>query len=928
MPKKVSLSFLALALCAQTLAPLSTARAQTFETPKAGEQIRGVRETGTRGARVSLAELGRQEALNPDDSYAVPRAIPAPKPAPEEPPGPESDALSASTSIEAEAPQALGASPAATGFLGSEDSVNDGFRSIPPDTHGAVGPNHLVVTHNGRVRVQTKTGQTLSTVGLKTFWSRLFPGKSLSEMDVFDPKVLYDPYGGRFMITSCADRNKPESAVLVGVTQTSDPTGNWFLYSADADPADLTWADFPSMGFNKNWIVVQMNMFAVAAGTSNAGKFFVFDKAQLYAGPSSIGVNGITVPTSGFTMAPAATYDPNLETLYVLQRWNGASGSLRVSAINNVGGIPTLNTALSFPQVTNFTWQSTGAAQSDFAPQQGSAQKIQTNDDRMHGVVYRNGSLWCAHTVFTPRGAPTRSVIQWWEVDPSVSSGQFTAPRQRGLVDPSGTDFYAFPSIAVNRHNDVLVGYSRFGANRFASANYSFRAGTDPANSLRDDAVLKAGEAHYYKTFGGTENRWGDYSATTVDPANDTDLWTLQEYAAARAGSGANDTDSRWGTWWGKVGSGTPADEVAFTVVDTNVAESAGRIDLIARRTGAAGGAASVDYATSNLTASELKDYNASFGTLRFAAGETEKTVSVFITNDRYVEPSETFLVRLSNPVGCSLGTFTGATVNILSDDAVNGPNPVDWSASFDPAFFVRQQYVDFLGREPDADGLAFWSTGIINCGTDAACAEPQRVNVSAAFYLSIEFQETGYLVYRTHKAAYGNLPGASVPVRIGEFLPDQRRLGEGVQVGIGAWQQQLEANKAAYASDFVARAPFTAAYPSTLSHLDFVNRLNANANGALSPAERDQLVNSLAGGAMTRAQVLRRVAEDADFAAAEKSRAFVMMQYMGYLRRDPDAGGYLHWLQKLDDFGGDFNRAEMVKAFITSIEYKERFGP
>ncbi len=536
--KKVFHPVLVLALLAQA-APL--ARAQETTAPrKVREQIRGVRAEGTRAARMNLAELQRQESLNPDDSYAVPRAIPAPKPAPEEPPGPEADALSASSpAVEADAPQPLGPSPSATGFLGSEDSVNDGFRSIPPDTHGAVGPNHLVVTHNGRVRVQTKTGQTLSTVGLKTFWSRLFPGKSLSEMDVFDPKVLYDPYGGRFMITSCADRNKPESAVLVGVTQTSDPTGNWFLYSADADPADLTWADFPSMGFNKNWIVVQMNMFAVGAGTSNAGKFFVFDKAQLYAGPSSIGVTGITVPTSGFTMVPAATYDPNLETLYVLQRWNGASGSLRVSAINNVGGIPTLATALSFPQAAGFTWQSTGASQADFAPQQGSVQKIQTNDDRMHGVVYRNGSLWGAHTVFTPRGAPTRSVIQWWEVDPSVTTGQFTAPRQRGLVDPSGTDFYAFPSIAVNRHNDVLVGYSRFGANQFAGANYSFRAGTDPSNSLRDDAVLKAGEAHYYKTFGGTENRWGDYSATTVDPSNDTDLWTLQEYAAARAGTGA-----------------------------------------------------------------------------------------------------------------------------------------------------------------------------------------------------------------------------------------------------------------------------------------------------------------------------------------------------------------------------------------------------
>ncbi len=933
VPKKILPLCLVLALFAQSSPLVFVARGQSDTRRQLTEVIPGRRETSARAARMNFVELARQEALNPDDAYAVPRAIPAPKPAPEELPGPEVAEFPPASRPE-DFPQPLGPSPAAQGFLATEDGVNDGFRSIPPDTHGAVGPNHLVVAHNGRIRIQNKNGVTLSTVGLRTFWSRLFPGKSLSELDVFDPKMLYDPYGGRFMITTCADRDKPESAVLVGVTQTSDPTGNWFLYSTDADSTNAAWADFPSMGFNKNWIVVQMNMFNVGAGTSNSGKLFVFDKTQLYAGPQNISVTTMSVTTGGFTMVPATTYDPNLETLYLVQRWNGNSsgnGFLRVSAINNVTGTPTLATGLSFPMASGFTWNNdgqVGTGSPDFAPQKDSPQKIQTNDDRMHAVVYRNGSLWCAHSVFLPASGPTRSTVQWWELNPGVTGGATTAPRQRGLVDPSGTDWYAFPSISVNKDNDVLIGYSRFGPNQFASANYSFRAGADPANSLRDDAVLKAGEAHYYKTFSGTENRWGDYSATTVDPANDTDLWTIQEYAAARANSGAADSDSRWGTRWGKIALAPAADAVSFNAVTATVNETAGKIEVAVRRVGSANAACRVDFATSNLTATDLKDFNAALGTLRFAPGETEKTVTVFITDDRFVEAPETFQLNLSNPVNCSIGAIAGMTITIISDDTMNGPNPVDWSSSFDPAFFVRQHYVDFLNREPDSAGLAFWSGQIMACGSDQQCAERARVNVSAAFYLSIEFQETGYLVYRMYKAAYGNINGASVPVRIQEFLPDARQIGEGVQVGIGNWVQQLEANKNIYAADFAARPRFNTAYPSAFSNAQFVETLNSNTNGALSPTERNNLVNGLNSGAETRASVLRKVAEDADFAAAEKSRAFVMMQYMGYLRRDPDEGGYQFWLGKLNQFNGNFELAEMVKAFITSIEYKERFGP
>jgi len=256
--------------------------------------------------------------------------------------------------------------------------------------------------------------------------------------------------------------------------------------------------------------------------------------------------------------------------------------------------------------------------------------------------------------------------------------------------------------------------------------------------------------------------------------------------------------------------------------------------------------------------------------------------------------------------------------------------NPID-----DPQFFVRQHYLDFLGREPDPPGLAFWTNEITSCGADAQCVAVKRQHVSAAFFLSIEFQQTGFLVYKTFGAAFGaTRVGSTVPLTLAEFLPDVQRVSQGVVVGTAGWEAQLEANQTAYFNEFVSRPAFVSAYPTTLTSAQFVDALNQNAGGALSAAERDQLAADLMAGAKTRAEVLRAVAEDVDFTSAQFNRAFVLMQYFGYLRRNPndapDANfdGYSFWLAKLNEFNGNYEQAEMVKAFITSIEYRRRFGP
>lgn len=390
-----------------------------------------------------------------------------------------------------------------------------------------------------------------------------------------------------------------------------------------------------------------------------------------------------------------------------------------------------------------------------------------------------------------------------------------------------------------------------------------------------------------------------------------------------------------------------PATTIQFASAAQNIAEAVGSATIVVNRSGDTTGASAVNYTTSdtagnnlcsliNGQASSRCDYLLTLGTLSFAAGETSKSILIPIIDDVYAEGNENFSITLSNPTGATLGAQATNTLTITDNDAMNGVNPID-----NASFFVRQHYVDFLNREPDAPGLAFWTNEITSCGANAQCVEVKRVNVSAAFFLSIEFQETGYLVYRTYKSGFGNLTvpaGSPVPVNFTDFLRDTQRIRQGVEVGVGNWQAQLEANKQAYMLAFVQRADFMAAYPNNMTATQFVDKLITNVGpGVISANERTSLINALTtnpSDVNNRATALRSVSEDSDLKTIETNRAFVLMQYFGYLRRNPfdfpdsNFDGYNFWLTKLNDFNGNFVNAEMVKAFISSIEYRTRFAP
>jgi uncharacterized protein (TIGR03118 family) len=532
---------------------------------------------------------------------------------------------------------------------------------------------------------------------------------------------------------------------------------------------------------------------------------------------------------------------------------------------------------------------------------------------------------------------------------------------------------------------------------------------------------------------------------------------------------------------------------IQFSADNYSVNEGTGSIEITVTRDGDVSGSATVNYATYDEIepdhASQKSDYEIALGKVSFAPGETSKTFTLLLVNDSFDENDEVINLILSNPTGAGtgLGSPNIAEMTIIDDDTgAPATNPID-----DASFFVRQHYLDFLNREPDPSGFAFWTNEITSCGTDPQCIEVKRINVSAAFFLSIEFQQSGLAAYLTHRAAFGaNASGSPSPVFYGNFMLDLQALNRGVIFGQPGSDAQLEANKVAYYNEFVTKPEFVTKYPSTLTNEQYVDNLLASAGlapgnfvvnltnsqenppanpttsggarrpasygtatfslngaataltfsatinnidftgsqsadtndnltnahihagGAVTPttngpvvwgfigtpfndnnpndavvtplpvgvggsvsgkwdapegnnttlaaqlsnlqegrayinfhttqfgggeirghfpemtAFRNSLVAGLNGATETRATVLRKVSDYPFLKQREFNTAFVTMEYFGYLRRDADAGGFNFWLTKLNEFNGDYIASEMVKAFITSIEYRQRFGP
>jgi hypothetical protein len=389
-----------------------------------------------------------------------------------------------------------------------------------------------------------------------------------------------------------------------------------------------------------------------------------------------------------------------------------------------------------------------------------------------------------------------------------------------------------------------------------------------------------------------------------------------------------------------EIGHAAGPSVVAFSASTYTVQEDLTFKTVTILRTGDVSGPATVDYVTAGVTASQRTDYTFAQGTIRFGAGESSKSFDVLISEDIKVEGTETFTITLSNGTGQALlGNPSTATVSITDDVIETGPNPIDFSD-----VFVGQHYHDFLARQGDAAGQAFWEGQISSCGSNQTCIDDRRTNVSAAFFLSIEFQQTGYFVIRAHKAGFGN---AKSNPRYLTFLKDQRRVGEGLVVGSTGWEALLAANRDAFLSELVVRPEFVANFPQGVNVFTYVDTMFANEGVIPTNGERTAAINAYGtGNTAGRAATLKRVIESDSVFNNQYNSAFVLMQYFGYLRRDADDPpdnnfvGFDFWLNKMnqvsiagenlrdDDVAlGRVKRADMVKSFIVSGEYRGRFG-
>jgi hypothetical protein len=407
---------------------------------------------------------------------------------------------------------------------------------IPPDCVAAVGPNHVVVAVNSEFRVYSRSGTFIRRTLAGTFFSPVLP--SSASIKVFDPRIVYDHYNGRYLMIFAAIQSSPQrSWCCVAVTKTNDPLGSWWIYALDAakdgSTATTNWMDYPMLGFDPNAVYIGMNQFR--GNSFQYAKLRILNKTELYAGlpvkwydfwnlKNTNGSLAFTVqPCCHFRgLGPGSAYlvnaiwpSSNILTFWTLTEplkyWSGGAPTLsRVSVPCRSYDLP--------PQ----------------AKQKGSATPITTNDSRLLNAIYQNAGgvqrVWTTHTVKASWAGDSeaRSNVQWYEINVPTK----TVVQQNGYGAKGA--YYFFPVIQTDLSRDAYILFGRCSPTEFGALRVTGRRVTDPLNDLQNSALVKVGESAH------TSGRYGDYFGIGRDPLDQNRVWGVGEYAE----SGGN-----WGTY-------------------------------------------------------------------------------------------------------------------------------------------------------------------------------------------------------------------------------------------------------------------------------------------------------------------------------------------------------------------------------------------
>jgi photosystem II stability/assembly factor-like uncharacterized protein len=832
----------------------------------------------------------------------------------------------------------------------------------------------LAVARNNSNVLMTSSGFR-STDGGQT-WTRKAPAAGLASVEI-DPRDPNVAYMGSF--TPCPGCS--------GVFMTTDGGTNWIPRGSGLPDGAVLVVRVDPLDSN-----------ILYCGTYN-GVYNSTDRGQswsrLGSGLPSIYVEDLRITDDGSVLR-AATYGRGVWE-YQLRPTTAGSISGRVTDNNGnalSGAILSLSVDGSmiariesdnggnyaFPTLAPGRNYSVRALklQYIFAPSGVSFNNLNSNQTANFTGTFTSAAFTIGGKATAPNGNPISGILVLLGGTPYGSS------RSGAITDGNGN--YAFPNLAAGGDYNVQPDNFTFppsnskyvftppiftyeSLNSSQTANFIASDSFAPAATAATDVSMNSFTANWKSVNGATGYRLDVFLSNDFRSYfagyQDLDVGNVSSRVVSGLGAGAtyyyrvraynaSVTSSNSGSVSVTTVRSTEPARIQLSSSSYDINERSQALKIEVTRGGDGSGDARVRLATSDPggaqscnaaggLASSRCDYISNFAVVHFAPGEVSKTISILIVDDSYAEGDETLRVTLTDPVGAILGQAS-ATITIKDNDSSTEVNPIDQAG-----YFVTETYFDFLNRQPDPPGLEFWTREITSCGSDAGCIEVKRINVSAAAFLSIEFQATGYLIERLYKVAYGDAIGSStlggphalaVPiVRLNEFLPDAQEIGRDVVVGALGWQQAIETNTVAFTTTFVQRSRFTSAHPTSLTPAQFVDALFANAGVSPSPGERSSAIDEFGVALNTvdvaaRARALRRVAENSTLSANESNRAFVLMEYFGYLRRNPndpqdaDYTGFDFWLAKLNQFNGNFINAEMVKAFITSIEYRQRFGP
>ncbi len=428
---------------------------------------------------------------------------------------------------------------------------------IPPDPIGAAGPSHVVNIVNCSIEWYTKAGIQQNSQSNRSFFTSLGP-----TTDTFDPKVIYDQYAGRFVVVDLERTPSPQtSTIFLAVSDDSDPNGTWYYQSINSlinVSGTNYWADYPGFAVDDKAIYVTANMFDFSNNFLGT-RLWIIDKFNPGGGLYGSGTSTVNIydPATSVGAGGSFTFQPSHmfgtppgsmgSFLVNLGTWVfGTSEALMVIRIDNPIG------ATSFSvQFMNCGDIHSGGTLPD-APQLGTATTIEVNDPRSLHAVWRNNNLWTCNTI-EPNSGPDagQTTAHWYRVDTSSLAALSLADQgDVGAEDIAGNTFTFFPSIAVDGADRMGIGFAASAATIYCGAYYTGRLPTDPAGTVQATGTVQVGADYYIRAFGGTRNRWGDYSGIAVDPVDDATFWVFNEYAMTR-GTLISGEDGRWATHWG-----------------------------------------------------------------------------------------------------------------------------------------------------------------------------------------------------------------------------------------------------------------------------------------------------------------------------------------------------------------------------------------